>query len=246
MKLIFLVGLLTAQLAFAKSDCGSAALPNQDSQSRTYGGPSPRRDRIEFPMNYGLRFAAQFGPEKAPFEPKRDYPFGKQLVTIGSYLKGIHVGLVGVATRHYVDKYGNTVYVAFDKQPVELVEVNRATGQMKPLEGQGLTQHPSGFSTPVGTPKGFKRPIEHYTKTELAEHENIREGQTVKLEYPSGVIVTGKLAKVQTDSEGFVAVLKFEANTATVTYGDHTLFKPGWGEYDLLVGSTVTNSQAVQ
>ncbi len=193
----------------------------------------------------GLRFAAVYGPGRQALREKRDQSTGKQLVILGSHERFTHVAIVGAATRKYIDANGQTVYLAFDQQPVELRQLYVRDGEIynsATLDGQGPSQHPTGFSTVIGNPVGFEKPLENYKPKQLPK--NMREGRDIELNYPSGVIVRGKIKKIQTDFEGYVAVIKFEAGTATVTFGEHVLFKPEWGEYDMLVGSSVTDAKS--
>lgn len=86
------------------------------------------------------------------------------------------------------------------------------------LEGQGTGRHPQGFGAPVGAIKGGR--------------PRFVPGETVHLEYESGVVVDGKVVR---SVDGDIVTLA----DCTVTYGSENLYKPEWGEYDLVLGSRV-------
>lgn len=187
-----------------------------------------------------LNFAATLVADaKDPVKAATPHPAGVQLVTIAP-----GVGIYGNMTRNYVDTEGRTVYVAFDNQAVRLVNID-AAGAISDIKGQGATQHPSGFSTPIGIPEGMSKPLEQHTAAEL-EALGIVEGKVVELKYPSGVLVVGEVQKIQVGLDARVQVIRFKNETTKITYGVHTLYRPKWGVFDLLAGAAVIDVKRLQ
>lgn len=106
------------------------------------------------------------------------------------------------------------------------------------LHGHGKDYHAHGFGTPVG----FLKSRPHQCPSTFSERDwqdlQVQEGHTVRLEFVSGVVVTGQLNKiVQTDDKNLLLSLE----KATAQYGDRILFAPEWGTFDMALGSAVTS-----
>jgi phenylalanine-4-hydroxylase len=95
------------------------------------------------------------------------------------------------------------------------------------LPGQGTAQHPQGFSSPLGLP----------SDTDLGRR-GLEKGQRGLLELANGFKVEGVLADV-VRHEGKLVLLKWR--DCTVTRGGQRYFEPAWGDFDMLVGRTVTS-----
>jgi phenylalanine-4-hydroxylase len=110
------------------------------------------------------------------------------------------------------------------QQPIYL----RTTGptalayNYKELEGQGKDRHAEGFGAPIGNWK----------------ETTLREGAEAKLEFTSGVNVTGRVERL-VRQDGKLLLVTF-AN-CSVKLGDRVLFDPAWGEYDMAVGERITS-----
>ena len=110
------------------------------------------------------------------------------------------------------------------KQPIYL----RTAGptalafEHKQLEGHGKEYHAEGFGSPVGT----------WRETD------IREGKDAKLEFHSGVTVSGRVERI-VQRDGKPIVISFSNCTAKL--GDRVLFDPSWGTFDMAVGDTITS-----
>lgn len=99
--------------------------------------------------------------------------------------------------------------------------------------GQGPKRHPDGFSSPIGSIKDFESGISQ------ASAEKMKNSKDVKLNYSSGIQLTGKLQTYYANSSGEVVLLSFES--CLIVYGDKTLYDPSWGPCDLVVGRTVNS-----
>jgi phenylalanine-4-hydroxylase len=108
----------------------------------------------------------------------------------------------------------------------------------KELPGQGVAQHPEGFSSPVGNwdfaPK--KSPA-RLSETELAAG-GISRGSGRSLRFTNGFQVTGDIAALEWHDNQLVLI---KWKNCRVTRGDKTFFEPSWGDFDMLVGNTVTS-----
>src|SRR4029077_5398375 len=90
------------------------------------------------------------------------------------------------------------------------------------LPGHGINYHKDGFGSPIG----------RWKETELAE------GKKTKLEFESGVTVEGTIDRILR-RDGKLLLITFSKCTAK--YGDHVLFDPAWGIYDMAVGDRIVS-----
>jgi phenylalanine-4-hydroxylase len=144
-----------------------------------------------------------------------------------SYDSGVQVS--GVFTDVLCDAVGNAIYLR-TSGPTQLAY------REKEIIGQGVARHAEGFGSPIGHLKDFSRCLSQYTIDELKAHDIVM-GQRVKLEYLSGITVTGQLQHVLRQDHRNL-ILNFTDCTVTTLDGQ-LLFDPAWGEYDLAVGSAI-------
>ena len=111
----------------------------------------------------------------------------------------------------------------------------------KELIGHGITAHADGFGSPVGKLKGINLPIEDMSPRDLKAY-GIYEGEHMRLEFESGVVVEGKAITGTRDLRGKILIITL--NNCTVTYGDEVLFHPDWGIYDMAIGTDVISAYA--
>lgn len=111
----------------------------------------------------------------------------------------------------------------------------------KELIGHGITSHADGFGSPVGKLKGINLPIEDMSPRDLKAY-GIYEGEEMRLEFESGVIVEGKAVTGVRDLRGKILIITLE--NCMVTYGDEVLFHPDWGIYDMAIGTDVISAYA--
>jgi phenylalanine-4-hydroxylase len=111
-----------------------------------------------------------------------------------------------------------------DKQPVYL----RTSGPSalafnnRQLDGHGKKRHADDFGSPIGSWK----------------ETSLREGENAKLEFKSGVFVSGRVERLVRQN-GQLILITFSNCTAKL--GDRVLFDPSWGEYDMAVGERITS-----
>ena len=111
----------------------------------------------------------------------------------------------------------------------------------KELIGHGITSHADGFGSPVGKLKGINLPIEDMSPRDLKAY-GIYEGEHMRLEFESGVVVAGKAITGTRDLRGKILIITLD--NCTVTYGDEVLFHPDWGIYDMAIGTDVISAYA--
>ncbi|MEH6584054.1 MAG: aromatic amino acid hydroxylase [Halioglobus sp.] len=148
-------------------------------------------------------------------------------ICTAQYDSGMQVS--GVFSEVLCDAVGNAIYLR-TSGPTQLAWRNIE------IYGQGIAQHPEGFGSPVGMLKDFSRCLSEYTFDELKAH-NIVIGETVLLEFLSGITVRGRLTQIVRQGHRNL-VLSFDDCTVT-DLQERVLFDPSWGCYDMAVGSTV-------
>ena len=126
----------------------------------------------------------------------------------------------GVLTDFKLDSTGKPFYIRFGG-PTQI------SYQNKEIEGQGADYHREGFSTPLST----------VTETQVKDL-GLRTGRMSQLKLESGVVVEGKLDRV-IRKNNHVSVLTF--TECTVTCQGETLFRPEWGNFDLVSGKEVVS-----
>ncbi len=107
----------------------------------------------------------------------------------------------------------------------------------KELEGHGIDYHKDGFGSPVGKWKRTSTPPELLTDDQL-HALGIVEEKKAKLEFVSGIVVSGKVEKVLRRDERLLAIT---FSNCSAKYGERVLFNPDWGTYDMAVGERITS-----
>jgi phenylalanine-4-hydroxylase len=144
------------------------------------------------------------------------------------YSSGLQVS--GVFTEVITDK---------DKSPIYL----RTSGetalacQDKELEGHGIDYHKEGFGSPIGKWKQTSTSPESLTNDQL-HALGIVEGKKAKLEFVSGIVVSGRVEKILR-GDGRLLLITF--SNCSAKYGDRVLFDPNWGTYDMAVGERISS-----
>jgi len=129
------------------------------------------------------------------------------------------------------DSKQNVIYLRFEG-PSQISYAD------KQLAGHGKDYHAHGFGTPLGPLKAYpsKCPASLYDSewSDLGADP----GQEVRLEYISGVVVTGTVQKLlRHDGKALILTL----TQAKAEYQGRVLFDPTWGTFDVALGNTVTS-----
>ncbi|MBC7370338.1 MAG: aromatic amino acid hydroxylase [Bdellovibrionaceae bacterium] len=104
------------------------------------------------------------------------------------------------------------------------------------LQGHGIEYHFEGFGTPIGKLKMFPSICPSKLSDSQWDKLSAAPGKTMKLEFTSGVVVTG-LFNGRVEQEQKTILLSL--TEATATYHGKVLFDPSWGTYDMAIGSSV-------
>ncbi|MEI8111890.1 MAG: aromatic amino acid hydroxylase [Chitinophagia bacterium] len=135
----------------------------------------------------------------------------------------------GIFINAVVDSSGNVQYIQ-TKGPTELAYNNTQ------LPGHNSSYHRDGFGSTVGKIKGDRQPLEDWDDAKCNSN-GIVSGQTIELEFESGIRVAGKL----------IAILRKEGKMVLLTFTDCSVsdndgkiyFNPSWGNYDMAVGEKI-------
>jgi phenylalanine-4-hydroxylase len=144
------------------------------------------------------------------------------------YSSGLQVS--GVFTEVVTDENNSPIYL-------------RTTGktalasQDKELEGHGIDYHKDGFGSPVGKWNQTPAAPESLTNDQL-HALGIVEGRKAKIEFVSGVVVSGKVEKILR-RDGKIQLIT--CSNCTAKYVDRVLFNPDWGMYDMVVGERISS-----
>ncbi len=145
------------------------------------------------------------------------------------YSSGLQVSGIFVAASN--DHSGELKYIQ-TQGPTEL-----AYNDIQ-LPGHDNSYHRDGFGSPVGKLKGHTLPLENWNDANCLEHGLVL-GQTVALNFESGICVQGKLEQVLR-KEGKIILLTFTACTVKDEDGK-VYFDPAWGNYDMAVGEKIVS-----
>lgn len=128
--------------------------------------------------------------------------------------------------------------IQFDNKPAYIITKGKTalSYREKELVGHSTNHHSDGFGSPIGKLKGINLAIEDMSPRDLKAY-HIYEGETVSLEFESGVRVTGDIVTGTRNLRGKIILITFE--NCTVTYKNETLFQPDWGLYHMAVGENV-------
>jgi phenylalanine-4-hydroxylase len=151
--------------------------------------------------------------------------------TVNTAVTNAGVEISGQFSRVIKDAVGNVTYL-------QCTGPSQLAYQGVELGGQGIAQHAAGFGSPVGRLQAMERCLSSYTIDELVQN-NIETGKPVRLEFLSGVTVSGALmAIIRRDQKNLI----FSFEQCTVTgQGGELLFDPAWGVYDMAVGDSVVS-----
>jgi len=143
------------------------------------------------------------------------------------YSSGLQVS--GTFTQ-VVEKYGEPVYL----KTTGPTNLNFAG---KELPGHDKIYHAHGFGSPVGKIKNLAVLLEDFSEEEL-DQIGLTEGESVNLEFESGVNVHGKVLS-KTICNGHLVLISL--TECMVTYEGKTFFEPTWGTFDMAVGNKIVS-----
>lgn len=133
----------------------------------------------------------------------------------------------GKLARTILSENGTIAYVQF-AGPTKI----KHNGEVIP--GQDANVHDQGYGMPVGEIKNFKK---SWFKKENLQASALTIGKQVKLQYESGVLISGKIKKLTLDAEGNLLVITF--SDVVVKLNDQVLFEKSWGDFDAAVADYI-------
>ncbi len=137
----------------------------------------------------------------------------------------------GVFTDLIVDEEGNVAWFK-TSSPTILCEQNKL------LSGHGTEYHSHGYSSPIGTPLGFEKPLQMFRFNEL-KNLGIDFGKQVNWEFKTGIQLTGKIYTIRKNKNADTLIISFI--DCKVSYKDRILFQPDWGIFDMAVGEKIVS-----
>lgn len=115
--------------------------------------------------------------------------------------------------------------------------VQLSVGQRE-MSGHGTMRHAQGFSSPIGAWKTPGNKPKHLLHNSELESLGLRFGQKSQIDFASGITVAGDLLSA-TRTDGKLQLLTWK--NCTVRRGSEIFFEPAWGEFDLVIGETITS-----
>ena len=141
----------------------------------------------------------------------------------------------GIQISGRLDDYlatGDSVEFVRLGSPVQLAFENQE------LLGQGTSQHPHGFSSPLGRLKlRPDKPITHLDDNALRD-AGIRCGARTRIELTSGFVIEGHVAQVLRKGGKIILITWKDVQ---VTRGSQVYFEPAWGDFDMAVGERIVS-----
>lgn len=135
------------------------------------------------------------------------------------------------------------VFVPILSENAELIAIKTSgptalAYENKELKGHDKNYHKEGFSSPVGELLNWKKALEESKESDLVE-KGIEIGQYCSLYFKSGILVSGKPKSWLFNEDGYLIILSFEDCKLIHEPSGTILFEPGWGIYDMAIGTTV-------
>jgi phenylalanine-4-hydroxylase len=107
----------------------------------------------------------------------------------------------------------------------------------KEVTGHGKDRHAEGFGAPIGRWRNVHAAPENLSRDQL-HSVGIVEGRKATIEFESGIILSGRVEKIVREGD---KLLLITFSNCTVKRGDHLLFDPSWGEFDMAVGDKISS-----
>ena len=106
------------------------------------------------------------------------------------------------------------------------------------LEKQGKEFHAEGFSSPIGPLKLLADKDPDSLTLEDLNSAGIETGSSCELEFVSGFSVKGSVVEILTKNDRPILI---KWRDCQVTKGKDVYFEPSWGDFDMVLGGSVTS-----
>ncbi len=107
----------------------------------------------------------------------------------------------------------------------------------KEIYGHNLKYHKDGYSSPIGKLRKCNKSISQLSSTEI-KNLNLEKNKQVKLYFKSNISVAGKISKIIIRNSKIILITFINC---TVKQKNTILFKPKWGNYDMICGEIITS-----
>lgn len=107
----------------------------------------------------------------------------------------------------------------------------------KEINGHSINYHQEGYSCPIGEIKKINKSLDCLSELEI-NSLGIKKGNLVKLEFSSGITLSGYLTKIIKNK---LSLLLLTFKDCIIKYNNEILFRPSWGEFDLVCGATINS-----
>lgn len=171
------------------------------------------------------KFAFKTGGRQALGVMQRSGEVGTVHLNSGLQITGILSNIIGDKHADYLQFNGPCALACHGRQ----------------LEGHGKAHHAEGYGSPLGVLEDGEA-LARKSAADLSRYGFKEMGVRGALRFKSGVIVEGVLEKTTCNEEGLLMLLTF--SQCRVTLGEHLLFDPSWGVYDMAVGDQVVSAFA--
>lgn len=111
----------------------------------------------------------------------------------------------------------------------------------KELIGHGISNHSTGFSSPLGKLKNINLAIEDMGPFDLKAY-NFYDNKWLSFEFESGIKVEGLNITGIRNIQGKLMLIQLD--NCTVTYGEEILYSPDKGVFDMVIGSEIISAYA--
>ena len=107
----------------------------------------------------------------------------------------------------------------------------------KEIYGHNLSYHKDGYSSPLGKLKKYNKSINKLSSIDIKKL-NLRKGEKVKLDFNNNISVLGEISKILIRNSQIILITFINC---TVKNKNTILFKPEWGDYDMICGEIITS-----
>ena len=135
----------------------------------------------------------------------------------------------GVVCDYIINKKDNIINFIKFKGPSQI------SFNHKQIKNHGVLYHSSGYSSPIGNIKIYKKSIDKLNNTQI-EKLNIIKGKTCTLEFENNIIVNGYIENI-IKNNSMILIITFR--DCLVKHEKKTLFQPSWGYFDLICVSKI-------
>ena len=120
---------------------------------------------------------------------------------------------------------------------IKLTGPSQISFKNKQISGHGADYHSHGYSTPLGNIIKYKKPLNKLNSKQLNEL-NIKKNKVIKLFFEKNIYVFGKIIKI-IKKKSQIILITFK--DCYVKNNEDTLFKPEWGQFDMIFGDNNTS-----